>query len=68
MSPAWLFRVAEGMTLSPRVELMNVFNRTQIPNPTGINIDFTSPVFGHTANAINAQGQRTGQIVMRFNF
>jgi hypothetical protein len=58
----------KGKTLSLRVELMNVFNRTQTPNPTGVNLDFTSPMFGYTSNAINTSGQRTGQIVMRFNF
>lgn len=75
-----IFQLQEGMTLSLRIELMNVFNRVQISNPA---IEFNSNNHtlpqvknpdGTTAfgfgyiNAIDAGGQRTGQLVMRFNF
>ncbi len=33
------FPIREGMNLSLRVELMNLFNRVQIPNP---GVDFNS--------------------------
>jgi hypothetical protein len=73
------FVLREGMTLSLRIELMNIFNRVQIPSP---GVDFNSnnatqgqlaiggkPVFGFGyINPIDAAGQRTGQIVMRFSF
>ncbi len=80
MSLARLFRIREGMDLQLRVELMNVFNRVQIPNP-GVEFNsndatlpqVTDPTgkttlgFGYI-NPIDAAGQRTGQIVMRFTF
>jgi hypothetical protein len=75
MSLGRVFTIREGMNLSLRVELMNVFNRVQIPNP---GIDFNSNnaslpqitgVFGFGyINAADTAGQRTGQIVMRFTF
>jgi hypothetical protein len=74
MSLARIFRIKEGMSLQLRVELQNVFNRTRIPNPTNqLNVPQTMangvPIagFGYS-NAINAGGQRTGQIVARFSF
>jgi hypothetical protein len=77
-----IFQIREekGMTLSIRIELMNVFNRVQIPNP---GVEFNSnnannpqvkgpdgkTIFGFGyIDAINAGGQRTGQLVARFNF
>jgi hypothetical protein len=74
MSLARIFTVREGMALSLRVELQNVFNRTHIPNASnGIilpqltrnGVPYSG--FGYS-NAINAGGQRTAQIVARFNF
>jgi hypothetical protein len=79
MSLARIFPIREGMSVSLRVELMNVFNRVRIPNP---GVEFGSnnasqgqgsvngkPAYGFGyINAIDAGGQRTGQIVMRFNF
>ena len=76
MSLARIFTIREGMNLSLRVELQNVFNRTHIPNPTSGYIaapSFSSITglptsgFGYS-NAINAGGERTAQIVARFNF
>jgi len=74
------FPIREEMTLSIRVELMNIFNRVRIPNP---GVDFnsnnasypqlfnpdgtTSFGFGRI-DAKDTTGQRTGQIVMRFQF
>ncbi len=75
-----VFPIRESMHLSLRVELMNVFNRVQIPNP---GVDFNSnnasigqfknpagaTVFGFGyINAADAAGQRNGQIVLRFTF
>jgi hypothetical protein len=81
MSFGRIFPVREGMQLSVRIELMNLFNRVQIPNP---GLEFNSnnatlpqlfdPTTGKTSfgfgriDAFNATGQRTGQIVMRFTF
>jgi hypothetical protein len=75
MSLARIFRVREGMDLQLRVELQNVFNRTHIPNPfSSLTLpQLTTPTgaaysgFGYS-NAINAGGERTAQIVARFNF
>jgi hypothetical protein len=79
MSLARLFPIREGMTLSFRIDLMNVFNRVRIPNPgvefgsnnadQGYGVVNGKPTYGFGyINAISAGGQRTGQIVMRFNF
>ena len=68
------FPLREGMNLSIRIELMNLFNRVQIPDPP---VDFNSdnatyPWFGQlgspAAPLTNTAGQRTGQIVARFTF
>jgi hypothetical protein len=86
MSLGRLFRFKEGMTLSIHVELMNLFNRTQIMRPSSefstssatspqISIGAANAIwgfgyivndFGH--NALEIGGQRTGQLVARFNF
>jgi hypothetical protein len=75
MSLARVFRIREGMNLSLRVELMNVFNRTRIPNPSNqLNVPQVVGSSGSIvsgfgyANAINAAGERTGQIVAQFRF
>jgi len=80
MSLARLFPIREGMNLQIRIELMNIFNRVQIPNP-GVEFNSNNATLdqvygpdGKTArgfgyiNAIDAAGQRTGQIVARFTF
>ncbi len=73
-SLARIFRITEGAQLSLRVELQNVFNRTRITNPSNqLNVQPTLrngvaiAGFGYS-NAINATGQRSGQIVARINF
>lgn len=64
------------MTLSVRAELNNLFNRIRIPVPSNsmllpaaydANGNLTSG-FGSTSTYINAGGQRSGQLVARFNF
>jgi hypothetical protein len=74
LSLARIFTVKEGVTLQLRVELQNVFNRTFIPNAFNLAVFPQTTVngvpitgFGYS-NAINAAGERTGQIVARFNF
>lgn len=74
------FPIREEMNLSIRVELMNIFNRVQVPNPgvdfnsnNATNPQITDPngntVFGFgRIDALNAGGQRTGQLVARFTF
>jgi hypothetical protein len=70
MSLGRIFQIREGMSVTLRVEMMNVFNRVQIPNPNATNAKAAQTVtgFGYTAGAINTGGQRTGQIYARFNF
>ena len=76
ISLARIFRVKEGMSLSIRMELMNAFNRVRIPNPSATNSltpqvkagnGNTQSGFGYI-NPIPAAGQRTGQLVARFQF
>ena len=71
-----IFRIREGMSLSVRAEMNNLFNRIRIPGPSNSMVlppaydpagNLTSG-FGYTTNWINTGGQRTGQLVARFNF
>jgi len=75
MSLARIFRMKEYASLELRVEMQNLFNRTAIPNPTiQLNVPQTvnsqgQPTAGYGySNAINAGGQRTGQIVAKIRF
>jgi hypothetical protein len=71
-----IFRFKESVSLSVRAELYNVFNRTRIRNPFNQMVipqitlpDGTAVAgFGYSENWINTGGQRTGQLVARFNF
>ncbi len=80
MSLGRLFPIREGMNLSIRIELMNVFNRVRIPNP-GIDFNSNSTGWGQAAmpdgttifgfgriDARDTTNQRTGQFVARFSF
>jgi hypothetical protein len=80
MSLGRLFQIREGMNLTVRIELMNMFNRVRIPNP-GVDFNSNSTGWGQAAmpdgttifgfgriDARDAGGQRTGQIVARFTF
>ncbi|MEJ2246865.1 MAG: hypothetical protein P8Y80_12425 [Acidobacteriota bacterium] len=75
-----IFPLHEGVEFSIRIELMNIFNRVQIPNP---GVDFNSnnatnpqlkagdgtTIFGFgRIDALDTGGQRTGQIVARIKF
>jgi hypothetical protein len=70
-----IFRIKESKTLTIRCELYNAFNRTFIPNPSNQML-FPQTVaggaalagFGYASNWIGTGGQRTGQLVGRFNF
>jgi len=83
MSLGRIFRIREGMSVSIRVELTNVFNRINIPMPSAqYSSNATSPQIRKDPNdpnsptvsgfgcilPINAGGQRSGQLLMRFNF
>jgi len=74
------FPFREGMNLSIRIELMNIFNRVQIPNP-GVDFNSNNAILGQYFNPDgttafgfgmlspkDTAGQRTGQIVARFTF
>jgi hypothetical protein len=71
-----IFRIREQMSFNIRVEMSNVFNRTRIPLPYNSMLlpqvrDANGNAisgFGYASNWQNAGGQRTGQLVMRFNF
>jgi hypothetical protein len=70
-----IFRIKEGMQLQIRIELMNAFNRTNVPNPSSDNALATQvsrngvPQSGFgRINPYSAGGQRTGQLVARFSF
>jgi hypothetical protein len=73
-----IFRVKERMTLQIRAEFYNVFNRTEMANPTSSNSLATQTVsstgqttggFGwiNTGGALGAQ-PRNGQLLARINF
>jgi hypothetical protein len=71
------FRLKEGVSLSFRIDLQNVFNRTYMNNPTSTNAKATQtrdatgkPIsgFGYISTATVAFPPRAGIIVGRFNF
>jgi hypothetical protein len=75
------FRVRERMSLNIRAEFSNIFNRTEISNPTASNATLTqarvnnadpnSPTtggFGYVSTATTAALPRQGTIVARFTF
>ena len=76
MSLGRMFRFKEGMSAQVRFEFTNIFNRNRIPNPTADNAlatqqrnlnGTTKSGFGYI-NPLTAGGQRSGQMVIRFNF
>jgi hypothetical protein len=76
MSFGRMFRFREGMSAQVRIEFTNIFNRNRIPNPTADNAlatqqknpnGTTKSGFGYI-NPLTAGGQRSGQMVIRFNF
>ena len=70
------FRLREGMSLEIRAEFFNVFNRTEVNNPTATNAlatqlvknGQTSSGFGYINNGSVAFGPRSGQIIAQFRF
>jgi hypothetical protein len=71
------FQLREGMTLQFRAEFYNVFNRTEMNNPTSTNSAATQTVnaqgnatagFGWINTGSLGSGPRQGQLVARFQF
>ncbi len=71
-----IFRIAEKANLNLRIEFINAFNRTRIPNPTFSNAQATQtrnaagvPISGFgRINVVSGTQGRTGQIVARIQF
>ena len=78
-----VFQIREGVKAQVRIELMNVFNRVRISNPSATGFGSGTQNIGNTQvydsngntvsgfgyiDARGAGGQRTGQIVLRFTF
>ncbi|MCU1337839.1 MAG: Cna B-type protein [Bryobacterales bacterium] len=77
MAVGRLFRIREGMTFQIRAEFSNIFNRTEIGNPTSGNIlatqtkstsGQTTAGFGFINTTSVALPPRQGTIVARFRF
>ena len=71
------FKIREGMSLNLRGEFFNVFNRTEVNNPTQVNAAATNVVtasgqttsgFGYINTGSLFANPRSGQIVARFTF
>jgi hypothetical protein len=71
-----VFRLREGVSMEVRVEFINTFNRVILPAPTATNALATqarnpagTPTsgFGYI-NATSVGGQRTGQMLARFQW
>ena len=71
------FRIREGMTFQIRAEFTNIFNRTQINNPTSTNAlatqtktasGQTTAGFGFINNGTVFSTPRQGTLVARFQF
>ena len=72
-----LFRIREHMSLELRAEFFNIFNRTQLNNPTATNSLLAPAVnsagiptsgFGYVSPNSLYSSPRTGQLVGRFQF
>jgi hypothetical protein len=77
LSLARNFRVKERMNLQIRAEFTNVFNRTEMNNPTSVNAlatqsrnaaSQTTAGFGYVNVGTTFGAPRSGQIVARFQF
>lgn len=71
------FQIKEGVRLQLRAEFTNVFNRTQVPVPTGTNAlatpvvqpnGYTVSGFGRINTLAPGSGQRTGTLLVRIQF
>ena len=72
-----MFRIREGMTFQIRAEFSNIFNRTEMNNPTVTNplatqtttaTGQTTAGYGYINNGTTFSAPRAGQIVARFQF
>ena len=72
-----MFRIREGMTLNIRAEFTNIFNRTEMNNPTSTNVlatqtknaaGQTTAGFGWINITSVAVQPRQGSIVARIRF
>ena len=70
------FRIKERATLQIRAEFTNIFNRTEMNNPTSVdalatqtrNTGLTTAGFGYINNGTVFMAPRQGQLVARFQF
>jgi hypothetical protein len=71
------FRISEKVSLNLRGEFFNVFNRTEVNNPTSTNAAATPSVsaagqtisgFGYINNGTTFANPRSGQVVLRVRF
>src|SRR5205823_10026904 len=72
-----MFRLREKMTLNIRAEFTNLFNRTEVNNPTSTNPQLaqttsatgqTTAGFGFINTTTTAVAPRQGQLVAQFRF
>jgi hypothetical protein len=71
MSLGRIFRIRERATVNLRMEFTNVFNRTEMNNPTSTNAQATQTAtagFGYISTATTFSPPRQGSIVARFQF
>jgi hypothetical protein len=76
MSLARNFRIKERVSLQIRAEFTNIFNRTEVNNPTSTNALATQTAvngqttsgFGYINNGTTFGAPRSGQLVARFQF
>jgi hypothetical protein len=72
-----LFAIREGLNLQVRAEFYNVFNRTEMGNPSASSAGATQTVnslgvptggFGYINSGSNYSSPRQGQVVVRLQF
>ena len=76
MSLGRTFRLRERMSFSVRAEFFNIFNRTEMNNPSATNAQATQVVqngltasgFGYINTGSVAFGPRSGQLVGKFHW
>jgi hypothetical protein len=77
MSFGRVFRIKERASLQVRAEFTNIFNRTEMNNPTATNALATqsrnaagqnTAGFGYVSTATTFSAPRQGQLVARFTF
>ncbi len=77
MSLGRIFRIKERATIQIRAEFTNIFNRTEMSNPTGTNalatpqynnLGQTTAGFGYINTGTTYSAPRQGQLIARFQF